>query len=155
LGQLSFLPEIDRKKTQEAVERALEKYRYYKFLSEDEEEREASTTASYSLSPRGYTGTTSDQTGDIAVHNVDKQIQRRKYCERIERVVRRMPRMERFLIEERYLTKEHDYITDQHVYNFVFQPPISSGKYDKIRWKAFFKLASNLDLIVEKTGNEK
>lgn len=148
MGQLSFLPEIDRKLTQAAVEDALEKYRMYKFLTY--EEREASVTAGYNERFHGPTNVTSDQTADIAVHNVDKQAQRKWYCERVERVVRRMPRMERFLIEERYLTKEHDYITDYHVYNHVFQPPISEGKYSKIRWKAFYKLAADLNLLVEK-----
>ncbi|MNW36172.1 hypothetical protein D3C74_131810 [compost metagenome] len=151
MGQMSFLPEIDRKGTQAAVEDALERYRMYKFLIHDE--REASMTASYSDMPRG--GGLSDQTASIAIHNVDKQAKRREYCERIERKVKFMPRMERFLIEERYMTKEHDYITDQHVYNHVFQPPISEGKFSKIRWKAFYKLASDLNLLVEKTEEEK
>jgi hypothetical protein len=41
------LPELDRKKTQEAVEDALEKYRIFKFISF--EKREATITASYEL----------------------------------------------------------------------------------------------------------
>lgn len=153
MGQLSFLPEIDRRRTQAAVEDALEKYRMYKFLTDDDD-REASITAGYNERFHGATNVTSDQTADIAIHNVDRQAQRKWYCERIERVVRRMPRMERFLIEERYLTKEHDYITDYYVYNQVFQPALSEGKYGKIRWKAFYKLASDLNLLVEKTEQE-
>lgn len=58
--------------------------------------------------------------------------------------------MEAFLIRERYMTVEHDYITDGKIYNHVFQPPISWGKYKKIRWKAFYKLASDFDVLVEK-----
>ncbi|MNW41816.1 hypothetical protein D3C74_189700 [compost metagenome] len=153
MGQMSFLPEIDRKLTQEAVEDALERYRMCKFLTHDE--REASITAGYNERFHGPTNVTSDQTADIAIHNADKQAKRREYCERIERKVKFMPRMERFLIEERYMTKEHDYITDQHVYNHVFQPPISEGKFSKIRWKAFYKLASDLNLLVEKSEEEK
>ncbi|WP_234404987.1 ArpU family phage packaging/lysis transcriptional regulator [Paenibacillus bouchesdurhonensis] len=152
MGQLSFLPEIDRKKTQAAVENAFEKYRMYKFLSH--EDREASTTAGYNERFHGPTNVTSDQTADIAIHNVDSRAYRKKYCERIERVVNRMPRMERFLIEERYMTKEHDYITDYHVYNQVFKPEISAGKYGTIRWRAFYKLAADLNLLVEKSEEE-
>ncbi|GIO37264.1 ArpU family transcriptional regulator [Paenibacillus antibioticophila] len=147
MEQMSFLPEIDRRATQAAVEDALERYRLFKFLIDDE--REASITAGYNERFHGPTNVTSDQTADIAIHNADKQAKRKSYCDRIERVVRRMPRMERFLIEERYLTKEHDYITDYNVYNQVFQPPISEGKYRHIRWKAFYKLASDLNLLVE------
>lgn len=149
MGQQSFLPEIDRERTQAAVEAALEKYRINKFLSFDE--REASTTAAWSMTPRSDTGTTSDQTSSIAIHNVDGLAARREYCERIERSVRRLPRMEKFLIEEKYMSNEHDYITHEKVYSIKFQPPISFGTYRKIRWKAFYKLALDLNLIVEKT----
>ncbi|AOZ91581.1 ArpU family phage packaging/lysis transcriptional regulator [Paenibacillus crassostreae] len=147
---MSFLPEIDRKRTQAAVEAAMEKYRMFKFLSF--EEREAGITAGYNERFHGPTNETSDQTASIAIYNVDNVTYRKEYCERVERVVKRMPRLERFLIEERYMTTEHDYITDQHVYCFVFQPPISEGKYSKIRWKAFYKLALDLNLMVEKEG---
>ncbi|MEB4784821.1 ArpU family phage packaging/lysis transcriptional regulator [Paenibacillus jamilae] len=149
MGQQSFLPEIDRKQTQAAVEEALEKYRIYKYLSV--EEREASITAAYSDMPRSSpTNVTSDQTASIATHNVDSAAYRKEYCERIERAVKRMPRLERFLIEERYMTTEHDYITDQRVYSFVFKPPISEPTYSKIRWRAFYKLASYLNLMITK-----
>lgn len=148
MEQQSFLPEIDRDRTQEAVEAILERYRMYKFLSF--EEREASTTSNISDIPRSFTGTTTDQTSNIAIYNVDSRTKQKNFCERVERVVRRMPRMESFLIRERYMTVEHDYITDQNVYNHVFQPPISWGKYKKIRWKAFYKLASDFDVLVEK-----
>ncbi len=148
MGQMSFLPEIDRKRTQEAVEGIFERYRMYKFLTF--EEREASITASPTERFHGPTNVTSDQTANIAIYNVDTPAKQKSFCERIERVVKRMPRMERFLIEERYMTTEHDYITDQHVYNHVFQPPISEGKYSKIRWRAFYKLACDLNLLVEK-----
>jgi ArpU family phage transcriptional regulator len=148
VGQQSFLPEIDRKRTQAAVEAALEKYRIYKYLSV--EEREASTTAAYSDMPRSSpTNVTSDQTASIAVHNVDSAAFRKEYCERVERAVKRMPKMESFLIESRYMTKEHDYITDQRVYSFVFQPPIAEKTYSKIRWRAFYKLALDLRIVVE------
>ncbi|RUT48546.1 transcriptional regulator [Paenibacillus anaericanus] len=152
MGQLSFLPEIDRKATEAAVKDALDDYRMKKFLIASSDDREASIIAGYSNMPRG--GKVSDQTAEIAVHNVDKQAKRKAYCERIERVVKWMPRMERFLIEERYMTREHDYITDQHVYNHVFQPPISEGKYSKIRWKAFYRLALDLNLVVESSEEE-
>ncbi|MFP3441664.1 hypothetical protein R0K18_28435, partial [Pantoea sp. SIMBA_133] len=66
-----------------------------------------------------------DQTGSIAIFNADEQLKHRKYCERIEFAVKRLPPMERFLIEERYMSEDAEYITDYKVYCFVFQPPIS------------------------------
>ncbi|AIQ69483.1 ArpU family phage packaging/lysis transcriptional regulator [Paenibacillus graminis] len=148
MGQQSFLPEIDRKKTQAAVEAALEKYRINKFLTY--EDREATTTTAWSNTPKGFTGVISDQTANIAIYNVDSQAARKEYCERIERVVGRMPKKEALLIKERYMTIEYDYITDQRVYSFIFDPPISEPTYSKIRWRAFYKLASDLRLIVTK-----
>lgn len=140
------LPELDRKKTQAAVEAAMEKYRIFKTITF--EEREASITASYSERFHGPTNQTSDQTADIAIHNVDEPAFRRSYCERIERAVKRLPRLERFLIEERYLSEDSEYITDYNLYCHKFQPPISKDTYAKIRWKAFYKLALSLNIQV-------
>lgn len=68
---------------------------------------------------------------------------RKNYCERLERAVKRLPRMERFLIEERYMSGDAEYINDFNVYCHRFLPPISHVKYASIRWKAFYKLALN------------
>ena len=146
---MSFeLPELDRKATQQAVESALEKYRIFKYLTFDE--REASITASSEARYHGPTNQTSDQTGDIAIHNADIQRQRKGYCDRMERAVSRLPKMERFLIEERYMCQDADYLTDFNVYCHKFQPPISHVTYGKIRWKAFYRLALNLNIAVTK-----
>lgn len=146
---MSFeLPELDRKATQLAVESALEKYRIFKYLTF--EEREASITASSEVRYHGPTNQTGDQTGDIAIHNADIQRQRKNYCERMERAVSRLPKMERFLIEERYMCQDADYLTDFNVYCHKFQPPISHVTYGKIRWRAFYRLALNLNIAVTK-----
>ncbi|OUM85659.1 MAG: transcriptional regulator [Bacillus thermozeamaize] len=149
------LPELDRKKTKEAVENALRTYRLYKYLTF--EEREPVITPRYELAEGGRSNRVSDQTAAVAIHNVDgreEHERRRRYCERIERAVSRLPRMERFLIEERYMCQEADYITDYHVYNFKFQPPISQPTYAKIRWRAFYRLALSLNIAVVKGDGE-
>jgi ArpU family phage transcriptional regulator len=147
-----FLPELDRKKTQKAVEAALSKYRLYKYLTF--EEREAVITASYEAREGGRTNKTSDQTAGIAVFNVDEKEKRKAYCERVERAVKRLPRMERFLIEERYMGADSEYITDYHIYNHRFNPPISEFTYYKIKWKAFYKIALALDIQVVKKDED-
>lgn len=142
---MSFeLPQLDRRATQSAVERELEKYRLFKYLLF--EEREAAITGSSEPRYHGPTNKTSDQTGDIAIYNSDQQQYRKSFCERLERAVRHLPKMERFLIEERYMSEDAEYITDIKMYSFIFQPPISEGTYTKIRWKAFYKLALNLNI---------
>ncbi|MGG4452382.1 ArpU family phage packaging/lysis transcriptional regulator [Brevibacillus porteri] len=150
MQQLDFLPELDRKKTQKAVESALSKYRLYKYLSF--EDREASITASYEGSEGGRSNRTSDQTGSIAAYNIDGQAERKAFCERVERVVKRLPRMERCLIEERYMGSDSEYITDYNIYNQRFNPPVSEFTYYKIKWKAFYKFALALDIQVIKTN---
>ena len=147
--QLDFeLPELDKRLTKQRVEAHLEKYRLCKYLTI--EEREASITASTEERFHGPTNVTSDQTGNIAIYNVDQQAYRKNFCERTERAVKFLPPMERFLIQERYMSDEADYITDFNVYCHKFQPPISANTYDKIRWKAFYRLALNLNIAVTK-----
>lgn len=147
-----FLPELDPKKTRRAVEEALYKYRICKYLTFDE--REASTTQSYEERFHGPTNQTSDQTASVAVYNVDQQDARKAYCDWIERCVRRLPMKERFLIEQRYMAEDAQYLTDLNVYSFKFQPPISYGLYKEIRWRAFYSLALRLRLAVLKKQEE-
>jgi ArpU family phage transcriptional regulator len=148
--QLSFeLPELDQKKTKEAVEDALRTYRMFKYLTF--EEHEASLTGSYEERLHGPTNETSDQTAQVALSNASEQEHRKNYCSRIERSVKRMPPLERRLIEERYMMEDAEYITDYNVYCFKFQPPISATTYSNIRWRAFYKLALNLNIAVKKS----
>jgi len=142
------LPELDRKATQRAVESALERYRLFKYLTF--EEREASITSHLDTVGGGRSSLPGDQTGSTAIYNTDEQEKRKKYCEWIERSVKRLPPMEKFLIEVRYMADDAEYITDYNVYCHKFQPPISAVTYDKIRWKAFYKLALNLNIAVTK-----
>lgn len=120
------------------VEEALEKYRMCKYLAF--EERQASITASYEAREHGPTNVTSDQTAQTAIYNVDTQAYRKAYCERIERAVRRLPGPERQIIELRYMTTDTDYITDQHVYDFKLEPPMSAPTYIRIRDLAMYKI---------------
>lgn len=143
------LPELDRKGTQRAVEAALTKYRLYKTIFP--EEREASTTASYDAIGGGRSNSITDQTSSIAIENADETAYRKRFCERLERAVDRLPKLEKFLIKERYMCEDAEYITDYKVYSFVFQPPISEKTYAKIRWKAFYKLALNMNIAVIQT----
>ncbi|WP_428909424.1 ArpU family phage packaging/lysis transcriptional regulator [Niallia sp. Krafla_26] len=142
------LPELDRKETKRKLEAHLEKYRLFKYLTF--EEREASTTASAEIRYHGPTNQTGDQTASAAIYNADEMERRKHFCERTERAVKHLPPMERFLIETRYMSENSDYITDYNVYCHEFKPPISAPTYDKIRWKAFYRLALNLNIAVTK-----
>jgi ArpU family phage transcriptional regulator len=142
------LPELDREATKRKVEEHLEKYRLFKYLTF--EEREASLTSSPDPRFHGPTNQTGDQTGSIAIHNADEHMKRKHFCERTERAVKYLPPRERFLIEQRYMSEDSEYITDFTVYCHRFQPPVSHVTYGKIRWKAFYRLALNLNIAVTK-----
>lgn len=137
------LPKLDRRKTQAAIEGAMEKYRIYKTITF--EEREARLTSSYQETPSGYTGTTSDSTARTAIYNVDMPAARAAYCERIERIVERLNERERLLVRERYM--KQDDVFDYKVYNHIFDPPISKDTYVKVRTGAFYKMALSLSAM--------
>ncbi|OWA34514.1 transcriptional regulator [Saccharibacillus sp. O16] len=137
------LPKLDRRKTQAAIEGAMEKYRIYKTITF--EEREARLTSSYQEAPSGYTGTTSDSTARTAIYNVDMPAARAAYCERIERIVERLNDRERLLVRERYM--KQDDVFDYKVYNHIFDPPVSKDTYVKIRTGAFYKIALSLSAL--------
>lgn len=64
----------------------------------------------------------------------------------IERAIERLPTPERYLIETRYLSANSEYMTDYHVYNLKFDPPISAMTYTKIRDTAMIKISLVLGL---------
>lgn len=145
--QLDFefqLPILDENKTRKAVEEAMQKYRICKYLTADE--REASTTASYSERFHGPTNTTSDQTADIAVHNVTQQQAMKDYCERVERAVGRLDKRGRILMTERYMREEN--VKDIDVY--MEHLHISSVTYSRLKWRTFYKIALILKIEVIK-----
>lgn len=142
------LPDLDGERTKIALEEAFDKYIKCKYLTF--EAREVNLTASYTERAHGPTNVTSDSTADIAIYNTDVQVARKAYCEKVERAVARLPRMERFLIERRYMSDDSRYITDERVFAIEFQPPISRPKYVKIRREAFYKLALDLRIAVLK-----
>lgn len=145
MKQLRSSSEIDKRRTKDKVEHALEQYRIFKFVSF--QRRQANMTASYSDMPRSNTGVTSDQTSSIAAYNVDEPEKRRLYCEEMESAVADLPEKERRLIELRYFDREAQYILDAKVYVTM---EISAPTYDKIRWRAFIKLALYLGIEVYK-----
>lgn len=141
---INSIPVPEIKRIRKSVEAALEKYRIYKYLIFAE--REAAITSSYDLREGGASNKTSDQTGSIAVHNVDAQDARRAYCERIESAVGCLPIKEKILITERYMGRDSEYITDYSIYCHRFDPPISPVTYSRIRERAIYKLALMLGL---------
>ncbi|KAF6565894.1 ArpU family phage transcriptional regulator [Paenibacillus jamilae] len=131
------LPELDRRKTQNALEGVFEKYRIYKTITFMD--RESFITAGYTDRPNGPTNVTSDPTARTAVYNVDAPAARLAYCQMVDAVVSRLNEREQLLIRERYL--KDDDVFDYKVYNYVLDPPVSKDTYTKLRTRAFYKMA--------------
>lgn len=139
------MQELDRKRTQAAVDDALEKYRFFKTITFVA--RETSVTASYQDRPHGATNHITDKTASIAVYNVDEPEKRKIYCEGIEQIIDHLPQRERILMKE--LIKK-DRVYNYVVYNQVFDPPISEYTFYKVKWEATKKLAYALNIQVFK-----
>lgn len=142
--QMSFLRDVDGKKTKEAVETALEKYRMYMLTVPDE--FLPRVTQTYSLVPPTQTNAFYSSTESAAIRKVDFERERDEYTNRIVRAVNRLNKMERELIIKRYMTLEEE-LYDYEIYNIM---RISESKYYRIREKAFYKLAFALRIEVYK-----
>lgn len=139
------LPAAVKKEIRSAIENELERYHIYKYsLFHD---RESCTTSSISDIPRSFTGTTSDQTANVAVYNVDEPARRQAFCERLEKAVERLPKKERFLITERYMKRDMPF--DYVVYNQLMDPPVAEVTYSKFKNRAMAMLALMLEIPIE------
>lgn len=63
------------------------------------------------------------------------------FCQKLEKVIAELPIKESFLIKERYLHPESDYITDYQVYSFRYEPQISDQTYARYRNRAMIRIA--------------
>ncbi|MBT2722297.1 ArpU family phage packaging/lysis transcriptional regulator [Bacillus sp. ISL-46] len=140
--QLHFiLPEIDREKTKDEVEKALEKYRMY--LLSIPEEKVPKITANYSLVPPAYTNEFHSPTESAVIEKIDLEREREKHIEWVRKGLNRLKFKEREIIVKRYLEDEEIY--DYELYN---QLGMSERKYYRIKARAFYSLAFALKIEV-------
>lgn len=132
---------VDEEATKAAVEKYLLQAREYTVTEYIPEE--PTTTASYSDSPRSYTGRTSDQTARIGAVNVDEPERRRRHVERAERAIGRLGQRQQKLIRARYL--DEDDVLDFEV---AQELGYSDRHYRRIKSVAIYRLASMLGLLV-------
>lgn len=69
-----------------------------------------------------------------------------EFHQKIETAINRLPEKEKFLITQRYLHPESEYMQEYQVYELLFDPPISHVTYSVIRNRAMIKLALFLRL---------
>ena len=135
----SCLFKLNERETWRRVEERLESARLYKrfgFIR-----REAKITAVYSDMPRSNTGVTSDQTADISIYNVDREELLQQQYDQVMRAVGRLSKIQRRIIEERYLSDED--VIDINVYVNMH---MSERSYYYAKAKAMYRLAYALRL---------
>ena len=142
MEQLSFqLPQIDREATRKNVEKALETARIYKQIGVVR--KEMKITPSYDPVLRNTTNKINRPTEDTAVHNVDIEREIKQTVEAVDKAVNRLGRLEREIIQRRYLRGEEEYdcLVCQELH-------LSERKYRRIKARAIYKLALMLRLEV-------
>ena len=144
MKSIKTMSAAEKKAMRQLVESALAKYRLYKYLSVDV--KEARIIRNYGPRYHGDSNELADQTAQVAICNVDTRAEHEAHCKYIEQIVDGLPEQECFLIRERYMGKDSEYITDYSVYCNGFNPPISERTYAKIRWKAMHRLAIMLGI---------
>ncbi|WP_416729219.1 ArpU family phage packaging/lysis transcriptional regulator [Fictibacillus sp. JL2B1089] len=144
MSQLMFkLPEIDRELTKEAVEAALEKYRFYLLSVPDE--KLPKVTSTFSLVPPSFTNGFHSSTEEAAISNVDYEMEKERHLQNIIRGVNRLSKMEREIIYKRYLEVEETF--DYEIYN---EMGFSERRFYRLKARIFYKLAFILKIEVYK-----
>ncbi|MCP8970557.1 ArpU family phage packaging/lysis transcriptional regulator [Ectobacillus ponti] len=142
--QATFLQPIDRKATQKKVEELLENVRLHRQFGMIRQEMKM--TPAYEPRYHGTTHAVGDPAADVALQNVRQQ-QRDQWLahmsKRVDAVLGRMGRMQREIINKRYLgeTDQPDYI----VYNEL---GMAERTFRRHRDKAIYHLAFALRLEV-------
>ncbi|WNF36424.1 ArpU family phage packaging/lysis transcriptional regulator [Bacillaceae bacterium IKA-2] len=137
------LPEINREKTKEAVEKALEQYRVC--LLTVDERRTPKVTQTFSLVPPTNTNEFHSSTEDIAVANVDGEKRKLSFIEQVRKAVNRIRIQEREIIIRRYINEDTEF--DYQIYTSV---GLSERQYYRIKARAFYNLAFALKIEVIK-----
>ncbi|PEJ49489.1 ArpU family transcriptional regulator [Bacillus wiedmannii] len=152
--QLTFLPKIDRKATQNRLEEILENVRIYRQFGMIRHEMKV--TVSSEVRYHGPTNIVGKPAEDIALANVamsEREVKLKRLSFQIDKALSRFSKNQRDIIVKRYLEDEE--VFDYMVYNEI---GMSERTYRRNKSNAFYKLAFALRLEVyeveEAGGNE-
>ena len=124
------------------IERIFNEYRRHKYYTLFITDYNTSITSTIDKVGGGRSNKTSDKVGDAAIKIMDEKEEAKRYVEVVERAVEQLPEIERELIRLRYMSRNHDYITDYTVYEVKMH--VSDKTFRKIRHQAFMKLYNML-----------
>lgn len=142
MKQLNFhLKKINAKATRKAVESLLEDYKI--LLLTQPVEALPKVTASYTITPPSNTNEFHSTTESTAIDNLEREMARRDFINKIIDAVNRLSPLERKIIIREYMSDEELY--NYEIYNEL---GISESKYYKVKSSAFYKLAFILKVEV-------
>ena len=145
--QLQMVPDIDKTKTKNAVEAALETYRIY--LLSEPVEKLPKVTQTFSLEMPNYSKSFHSSTEEAAIYNIDHERARQKHIKQIQTAVNRLGYKERAVIIKKYMA--HEDMLDYQVYMDL---KMSEADYYRVKSKALCRLAFVLHLEVYKEEGE-
>lgn len=128
------------------IERIFNEYRRHKYYTLFITDYNTFITSTIDKVGGGRSNKTSDKVGDAAIKIIDEKEEAKRYVEVVERAVEQLPEIERELIRLRYMSRNHDYITDYTVYEVKMF--ISAPYYYKVRERAFNNLSVMLHDLV-------
>lgn len=117
------------------LELIFDKYRKHKYYTLFMSDINVSITSKYDDIGGGRSNSISDQTANAAIKLADKKQEAKEFVEKIESAVDQLPDIERDIIKLRYMSRNHNYISDYTIYEV--KVPMSPNTYRKIRERAF------------------
>lgn len=135
------VPELDKEKTKENVERMLEKYRM--FLATLPSDIMPKMTAGYSIVPPNFGNEFRSSTESVALQRIEWEEKRNGFINGMITAVEQLGLDEKFVIYKRFLEKYEGY--DPDIWNEL---GVGKTKYYRIKAKAMRELAFFLNVEV-------
>src|SRR5690625_205987 len=115
----------------QTIERIFSIYRKHKYYTLFMSDYNINVTSKIDEIGGGRSNQTTDQTASAAIKLADKKQEAKEYVEKIESAVDQLPDIERDIIKLRYMSRNHNYISDYTIYEVKI--PMSPNTYRKIR----------------------
>lgn len=133
-----FIPKIDVNESKARVEEMVDQYKLYQLQATLNSM--PAITASYSLAPAGFTGTTSSSTEDAAIRNVAYAEERTKFIEWFEAAMNRLPLLEQSIIRKYFIEEDYDF-------NIYHELHLSERHYYRKKTRAINLFATALGIV--------
>lgn len=125
-------------KIRQEIELIFETYRKHKFYTLFKDTVSVSITSHIDEVGGGKSNKISDPTANAAIKIADEKQKAKEFVSLVERAVDQLPDIEREVIKQRYMCRNHDYINDYTIYEI--KVPMSKPTYIKVRDTAFASL---------------